>query len=199
VRAGRLFSRGLFALLLSFFCLPRAGAALYAAAGKVDITPDPRRGWVWMAGYGPMGRPAKGVHDPLYARAVVVSDGRKTAALVSVDSIGIFREDVERVRRMLGWDGKRAYLFLAATHDHSAPDTMGLWGPFPGVSGFRERDRRRLLEGVAGLVRGLAAHTRRVTMDAAGAALDPNGLCRDTRDPVVIDPELQAVRLKACG
>ena len=43
----------------------------------VDITPDVRADTpVWLAGYYP-GRAATGVHDPLYARCVVLRDGRE--------------------------------------------------------------------------------------------------------------------------
>lgn len=176
-----------------------AAAALFAAAGKEDVTPDPAKETVWLAGYGASGRRAAGVHDRLHARAVVVSDGKATVALVAVDAIGLYREDVLEMRRALGWEGADKYLFVTATHDHSAPDTLGLWGRWPGFSGVDSKRHKRLKKTVVGLVKELSGRLREAELVAARADPDPAGLCRDSRDPVVIDPELDVLELKAKG
>src|SRR5688572_20383764 len=75
--------------------------ALRAAAGKVDVTPDVGRR-TYLAGYGAGGRRAKGVHDPLHARAVLIDDGGRRVALVAVDAIGFYREDALDLRRRSG-------------------------------------------------------------------------------------------------
>ncbi|OGR90728.1 MAG: hypothetical protein A3J74_05760 [Elusimicrobia bacterium RIFCSPHIGHO2_02_FULL_57_9] len=186
--------------LLLLFASPFAhGGKFFAAAGKVDITPDLKKETVWLAGYGAKGRKPQGIHDRLYARAMVVSDGQRTVALVGLDSIGIFREDVERMRRLLGWNGGERYLFISATHLHSGPDTLGLWGRFPGVSGVDKRYHRRMIESIAGLIRDLSSRLEEAEIAAAGTILDPRGLCKDSRDPVVIDPELNAVQIRPKG
>lgn len=167
-----------------------------AAAGKADITPDIAAESTWMAGYDASGRRPKGVHDPLYARALVVSNGDKTVAMVAVDAIAFFREDVEAVRRELGWDGGKKYLLIAAVHTHSGPDTAGMWGRFPAVSGVDKRYHARLLKSIVDLVQDLSSHLQEARMTAASADIDPRGLCRDIRDPVVIDPELDAVQFR---
>lgn len=187
------------ALLLAVSPAWAAGKSFYAASGKADITPDLAHETTWMAGYGAAGRRPAGVHDPLYARALVVSDGDKTVALVAVDAIGLFREDVEAVRHALGFtDGKR-YLFLAATHTHSGPDTAGMWGRFPGVSGVDRGYHDRLLATIESLVRDTAKRMKESTLTAARRDIDPRGLCRDSRDPVVIDPELDVLQFKRAG
>ncbi|HBL16371.1 MAG TPA: hypothetical protein DD417_06325 [Elusimicrobia bacterium] len=185
-------------LLLSLLLLPGplSAAPFYAAAGKADITPDLEKETVWLAGFGAKGRRPEGVHDPLYARAVVVSDGKRTAALVAVDLLGLYRADVEEIRRSLGWTGGDRSLFLVATHTHSGPDTLGLWGRWLGVSGVDRRYQRRVRETVAALVRDLASRMQEADLAYARADLDPRGLSRDLRDPVVIDPELAALSLR---
>ncbi len=189
--------------LLLFLLLAGAApvrAALYAAAGKIDITPDPKKETVWLAGYGASGRRATGVHDPLYARVVVLSDGKTTVALAAIDAIAFYREDVLDLRRRLGWEGTSdKYFFAAATHDHSSPDTAGLWGRYPGISGVDKARHERLKAGVARLVRDLVGRLSEVELTAARAEPDPKGLCRDSRDPVVIDPELDVLELRAKG
>src|SRR5258706_2686799 len=60
-------------------------SSLQAGFAAVDITPqvgpDAR---VYLAGYG-MNRKATGVHDPLYARTVVLADGENRIAISCVD------------------------------------------------------------------------------------------------------------------
>ena len=66
--------------------------------GETDITPDVKgKKPVWLAGYG-MGRRATGVHDPLMARCLVLSDGREKIALASVDLIGLQYPTVQEIR-----------------------------------------------------------------------------------------------------
>lgn len=189
------------AVMLFLFCFSSDASAekgaLYAAAGKADISPNLEKETIWLAGYGASGRRAKGVRDPLHARATVVSDGKTTVALVAVDSIGLYREDVADIRRRLGWDGRSdRYLFVAATHDHSAPDSLGLWGRFPGVSGVNKAYHERMKQAVADLVDDLSGRMREADMRAASSHLGPQGLCRDSRDPVVLDPELNVLQFK---
>ena len=78
-----------------------AAAALTAGFAVVDVTPElkPERP-IWLAGK-ELGRAAQGVHDKLYSRAVVLGDGAKRVALVSVDSIGLPNTIVKQVRDKL--------------------------------------------------------------------------------------------------
>jgi len=174
-------------LVFSLFPAHDADAKFYAAAGKADITPDLKTETVWLAGYGASGRRPAGVRDPLHVRAVVVSDGTRTVALAAVDSIGITREDVLDVRRRIGWaDQSDRYLLLAATHDHSAPDTLGLWGRFPGVSGVNPRYHERLKRTAAELIKELSGRLQEAEIKASSSVLDPQGL------EIVYDGEKEA-------
>lgn len=184
------------ALVLSLLALAPAASALEAAAGKVDITPDFKTEKVLMAGFGATGRKPKGAHDPLHARFVVLREGATTVALVGLDLLGFYTNETADLRRRAGYDVPGRYLFVAATHQHSGPDTLGLWGPFPGVSGVNHAYQTRLKAAIAAALKD--AEGRLVKVSAAGATgrLDPRGLCRDSRDPQVIDPELGVLRLK---
>jgi hypothetical protein len=69
------------------------------------------------------------VADPVGARALVVSNGRKTIAVEVLDQEGLFNVYQERIRRQVEQDGYQLDgMFLSATHDESAPDTLGLGG-----------------------------------------------------------------------
>jgi hypothetical protein len=105
---------------------------LTAGAARVEITPPLSIPYL---GYAPRHAFFEGVHDPLFARALVVDDGERRAALVTADSIGFRRsllgegrdftaEFRERVRRLTGIPPEA--VMLCATHAHSTPETIGL-------------------------------------------------------------------------
>ncbi|OGR49841.1 MAG: hypothetical protein A2X37_11655 [Elusimicrobia bacterium GWA2_66_18] len=183
------------AALCALTALPRPACCLEAAAGRVDITPDLRTEKVLLAGFGATGRKPAGVHDPLYARLLVLREGATTVALVGLDLLGMTINDTQDLRRLAGYDRTGRSLFVHATHTHSGPDTLGLWGPVPGVSGVNLRYHRRIKETVSAALKLLESRLRPVRASGARGALDPRGLCRDSRDPQVIDPDLAVLRL----
>ncbi len=94
----------------------------------VDITPEP--------GLPLMGNfrddyAARGVHDPLWARAIVFADDRGTkAGLLALDVCMLDRENVAFIREMIGCgcDVPPENVLIHATHTHSAPATSGKLG-----------------------------------------------------------------------
>ncbi len=186
--------RSLLPLLLLLAAAP--APALEAAAGKVDITPDLARERVYLAGYGAKGRRPAGVHDPLYARLLLLREGGRVVALASFDLLGLYLKDSRRLEELWRRGDPAKSLFVHATHQHAGPDTLGLWGPLPGVSGVNREWKERVLRSVAEEL--LRLETKLVPVTARGAAgtLDPRGLCRDSRDPQVIDPRLAVLRLE---
>jgi hypothetical protein len=102
-------------------CAAQVGT-LRAGAAKADITPPkemfPIQGRQVLAG----------VHDPLYARALVLDNGVSKVALISVDTTGIrnSEEVVKAVTAELKIPAN--HLSMAATHDHNTP-TFGGGGP----------------------------------------------------------------------
>ena len=91
---------------------------LAASAAEAIITPP-----VGAPLLGPV-CPATGVHDDLYARALVLSDGVSSAAVVCLDLVGmdlaLAAEVRAEVRRQAGVD----VALLISTHTHSAPFTI---------------------------------------------------------------------------
>ncbi len=183
------------AALLVLFAAARPARALEAAAGKVEITPDLKTEKVWMAGFGATGRKPWGVHDPLYARLLVLREGDRTVAMVGLDLLGFYRNDVADLRRLAGFDAPGRSLFLNSTHTHSGPDTLGLWGPMIGVSGINAQYHARMVARIAEALKLLETQLRPATALGGHGTLDPRGLCRDSRDPQVIDPNLSVLRV----
>ncbi len=76
------------------------------------------------------------VADPVTARAMVVSNGRQTVAVEVVDQEGLFNVYQQRILAKVRADGFRLRdIFISATHDESAPDSMGLGGVSQATSG----------------------------------------------------------------
>src|SRR5829696_5374844 len=122
--------RSLMALLVCAGTLSAGDLAVGFA--EVDVTPklDPAKP-VYIAGFG-HNRKATKVHDPILARAVVLSDGKSKVALVAVDVVGLFNAVAESVRKQAAGF---AYVCVSSTHNHEGPDTLGLWGKSPFESG----------------------------------------------------------------
>jgi hypothetical protein len=71
-------------------------------------------------------------NDPIEAHAVVFDTGGRLAAMVTVDSIGIFDSTMDQIRAAVVQADPQippADIFISSTHDESAPDPIGLWGP----------------------------------------------------------------------
>jgi len=104
------------ALLCAATAWSAAEGPLRAGAARVDITPRDLKG-LWMV----WAKPFSGVHDRLYARAVVIDNGIDTAALVSTDLVEFGDTTLlrQRIQRELGIPAD--HILISATHDHNAP------------------------------------------------------------------------------
>src|SRR5207237_9353828 len=90
-------------------------------------------------------RKATGVAEPLFARAIVLSDGQRKIALAAIDVVGFFHANVESVRKKLsGFD----HVVVSSTHNHEGPDTLGLWGATAVTSGVDPEYIARLEAGI---------------------------------------------------
>ncbi|MCL6505823.1 MAG: hypothetical protein K6T59_02260 [Bryobacteraceae bacterium] len=102
-------------LLASIAC----GTELRVGAASVKITPPVG---VPLAGYYNV-RLATGVHDELYAKALVLESGGSRAALVACDLIALEQDLVEAARALIekatGIPGE--HVMISATHTHTGP------------------------------------------------------------------------------
>ena len=123
-----------------------AAGPLKAGFGRRDLNPDLNNPAepVWMAGFS-QGRSATNIHDNLEAVGVVIDNGQRRIALVSIDAIGFFHDDVVAVRKRIPADLKVDYTIVCSTHNHSTPDLLGLWGPDPLHSGVNPRYREQVI------------------------------------------------------
>jgi hypothetical protein len=102
----------------------RADAPLKAGAARVEITP---RVGTPLAGYAKRrGKPSVGIRDPLYVRALALSDGEDTALLISVDLLVFPAPLAERIAAQVSSELKipRQGIVLATTHTHSGSGSI---------------------------------------------------------------------------
>jgi hypothetical protein len=187
------------ALLLLLAAASALPAHLRAGAARRTVTPDlGEHAPVYLAGFG-LNRRATGIHDDLWARCLALEAGGRRVALCGVDSIGLFYEDVQRIRGAVRsqWAAP-ADVVVASSHDHQAPDTMGLWGASPGVSGLNEAYNAFLIERTAeAAVAALRSLRPAVVRLARFHSPELDTFIHDNRPPVVHDSEL--VILSATG
>jgi len=115
---------------------------LQVGAARVDITPAPDAA-LPMGGYADRASGFQRIHDHIYARAIVISNGNQQMALLALEVVGlpthVWEEVSARVAKELGIPSDN--VIFAAVHDHSAPTLAGGYGtPSPGApsnSGYR--------------------------------------------------------------
>ncbi len=173
----------LVSLMLAATPVIRAGAA------AVPITPDVAGTTVCLAGYG-TNRVATEVQDDVWARALAIEVDERVLVVCAVDLIGFFLSDVEAIRTELA-DAGDVHLIVAATHTHSGPDTIGLWGRNLAVSGRAPRYAAWVRERIVEAVRGALASMRPARLTVAERTVP--GLIRDSRPPFVIDERLSVL------
>ena len=156
--------------------------------------------FVWLAGFDNH-RPAKGVHDPLWARALAFRNNGVTAAIVSIDSIGLTHDLYIAVRKMIQERNPHiSHVAFAATHSHQAPDTMGLYSyGLLWNSHFDEDYLRQLQEGARDAVLAAVENLRPADTVIVNGQVPEENFIYDSRDPQVMDHQLPLAWFKEQG
>jgi neutral ceramidase len=105
---------------------------LCAGSAKVNITPPLSIPYL---GYVPRQGKFRAIHDPLFARALVLDNSKTRLAIISADSLGYGNEILgtgrnltaevrQRIKARVGIEPHS--VMLASTHAHSTPETLGI-------------------------------------------------------------------------
>ena len=110
-----------FLVILSLAVIDKCVAGeLLAGIAKVEATPE-----LGVSLNGPISKPgpARGVHDPLHVRALVLSNSGVKLALVVCDNCMIGPDVVQSAKEMASLPSGLAqdHILIAATHTHAAP------------------------------------------------------------------------------
>lgn len=96
---------------------------LKAGVARVDITPPVG---TMMGGHRLRKAPSEGIHDPLYARALIFEQDKQRIAIVTTDLGAIGQDVVEKTRKLIENKAgiKKEAILISASHTHSGPDTF---------------------------------------------------------------------------
>ena len=174
---------------------PSVPARLRAGFGRRVINPDMSKP-VWVAGFA-HNRAATRIHDDLKAVAAVIDDGEHRIGVVALDAIGFFHDEVLAVRRGLPSSARLDYVIVASTHNHSAPDLMGIWGPSDFRSGIDPDYRRAVIAGATGALLDAVEALTPASVSFVEVPLAPEGLVADSRNPQVFDSTMRLMMFTA--
>lgn len=166
---------------------PRKGDTFTDGNGNGKFDP------VWIAGFGNK-RAANGIHDDLWARTMVIDDGRTRLAIVAVDLIGLMNNEIIDIRKQIPSGAGITYLIVTSTHNHEAPDMLGLWGKSPLRSGINREYtafvKKQIVTSIESAVSAMRPARLELSEDLAGAS----SLVKDTRDPQVFDYGIRIIK-----
>src|SRR5581483_11868886 len=174
---------------------PRNDALDPQSKGKYD--------GIYLAGFG-NDRMALGCHDDIWARALVIDDGTHRVALAVLDLVGMLKHGsyygFAHAQAMLEPDLGITDFVFASTHDHEAPDALGLWGPeeltdgkFPLYLAWVDRQTARAIREAVASLTPVAEVRPAHTSPAEDPELEGLQVRTGCRPPWVFDQELRAI------
>ncbi|OHB83596.1 MAG: hypothetical protein A2V98_16105 [Planctomycetes bacterium RBG_16_64_12] len=174
-------------------------AALEAGVARVDLTP-PEEFKAALGGYGArMSKPAEGVHDRVFAKALVVADGPKRFAVVTADVLGFppaFKPALVGRLSEAGWTADQIMLLPSHSHssiDISAINPANVFG-VPQIGVYDPKLFELVLDRLAQVVRDAARELVPVAVGTSSRELA--GWTRNRRrDDGPTDPELTVTRI----
>lgn len=173
-----------------------SSTGLRAGVAKTNITPSLETDSafrIFLSGYVARLGHALGVHDPLHARALALSDGSRQAMLVVCDLLGLEAAFSTQIRREIAnrTGTPVGAVMLACIHTHSSPATMKLHECGKVSPDYLETLRPQLIN----VASRAAASMQSVTLDVASASL-PDGAYNRRGDGQAIDTEIGIARLR---
>lgn len=149
--------------------------------------------------------PGNGPH----ASAIVFRSATSRVAVVSVDSIGLFDVTMEQIRQQVhAADPAIEHVFISSTHDESAPDPIGLWGPnttelnekseapFPTSSGVDHYYMQFLAERVSSAVLSADHSRKHASLYAAIGSMPQNTQSCWSSYPYIDDQRLPVLQAR---
>jgi hypothetical protein len=175
-------------------------AELKAGVARVDLTP-PLELHAPLGGYGErMNRPAEGVHDRVFAKALVLVEGPKKFAIVTADIVG-FPPAVKQalVERLAGDGWTKDRILLLASHSHTSIE-MNAINPanvfqVPQIGIHSPRVYEFVMERLTQVVRAAERQLVPVAIGTSSTMLE--GWNRNRRGGTTIDRELTVTRVDA--
>lgn len=114
-------------IILLALCMPANGTGLLANVATTDITPPAEMKYA-LGGYGErMSQPAEGIHDPIYAKALVLKKDTLKYALVTLDLLGLpSNVKMDLVSRISAHGWNMDNIMLLPSHSHGSLEMAAL-------------------------------------------------------------------------
>jgi len=149
----------------------------------------------WLAGFYNK-RAANGIHDDIWARAIVWDDSASVVGMVVLDAIGLFHDDVITVRKMVAELAPEIdHLIISSTHSHEVPDLMGLYGKSRLKSGVNPEYLKIVQERAAEAVCNAYASRKPASLEFAQIDSVKKDLVDDGRQPIVYDDGIRLMKV----
>jgi hypothetical protein len=148
---------------------------------------------VWIAGFS-NSRAANGIHDDIWARTMVIDDGKTRLAIVVLDAIGFMNDDIIDIRKRIPADAGVTYAVVTSTHTHEGPDLLGLWGKTPFRSGINKKYMNYVKDQAAKSVAEAVSKMRPARLEISEDLTGAVPLVKDTRKPEVFDSGLRFIK-----
>lgn len=196
-----------FVILVIFMTLMNCSAKtvkLEAGATRVNLTPDILKHQVALGGYGDRnGKPAIGIRDSVFARALVIQRENQRFCLVSAEldfiPASLKEEVLQRLQKMPENPFNADNLMLAATHTHAGPTGFAMMpensfdNPRLGI--FDPYLLDFTADAISRAVRQALQKLEPAKIGSGRLAVD--GLTRNRRGNQTIDPDLTLVKFSS--
>jgi neutral ceramidase len=177
----------------------RSAAAMQAGVARIDITP-PLELQASLGGYGDrMSAPAEGIHDRLFAKAIVFQQGSRRFALVTADILGFppyFKDTVIERLQEEGWSHHQ--VMLLPSHSHTAIDMMQIHPknklPIPQLGLFHRKLFELTRDRIVSVIQQACQELHVVRIGSSSVQLDGWNANRRSSDGVV-DRDLTITRI----
>ena len=188
--------RGIFPILVLWLLIGQARAQGFFV-GTAQRNINPNGNILFMAG-GKPNRPFTEVHDSLYVKAIVVSDGKTELAIITFDCIGLLYPELQKIRKLVKDklpDFPTNQIVMSSTHSHAGPDVVGIWGKDLGHSGVNEAHMQLIVDRASNSIIEARKNKKKATLTYANGSYGEDWV-KNISEPTELDREVSVLQFK---
>ncbi len=171
-------------------------------AGYIEVDITPPLGLRLGGFMNRLGLPSRGFKDPLYARILVLGNGKEEFAIIQLDLLGIYRSYANTIRDAIYKALGVKNVMVATTHTHSAPETViPMW---PNTLPYTDEERALLDLWMKSVVEKIEEATGTLSLetveDICVSYTNVEGLCYNRSFPgEIFDSETPIIMIRTTG
>lgn len=179
--------------ILYFLVANATAQDFLVGAAQRDINPNGNT--LFIAG-GKPNRIFTEVHDNLYVKAVVVSDGKTELAIITFDCIGLLYPELKKIRAIIKNNLPNFpvnQIVMSSTHTHAGPDVVGIWGKDFTQSGVNDKHMELIVERAASAIEEAIINKKKVTAHYASGSFGEDWV-KNISEPLELDREVSVLQ-----